>query len=71
MMATNYSVVRNNFKDYCDKVCKTDDVLVITRRDGENVVLMSLDSYNKMERAMKYVFYSAALSKPENADTEE
>ena len=48
MMAANYSTVRNNLKEYCDKVVDDCETLIITRKNEKNVVLLSLDEYNNM-----------------------
>ena len=40
MIATNFSNVRNNFKEVCDRVVHDSDIAIITRKNDENVVLM-------------------------------
>ena len=42
MLAVNYSTIRNNFKNYCDKVTDDCETVIITRKDENNVVLMGL-----------------------------
>jgi antitoxin YefM len=48
MIATNYTNVRNNFKNYCDKTVNDFETIIITRERGENVVLMSESEYNNI-----------------------
>ena len=48
MIATNYSEVRNNLKTYCDKATKDYETIIITRKNNENVVLMSEEVYNNL-----------------------
>ncbi len=48
MLAANYTTVRNRFKDYCDKVTKDFETIIITRERGDNVVLISEAEYNNM-----------------------
>ncbi len=48
MIAANYTAVRNNFKDYCDKAVIDFETVIITRERGDNVVLMSENEYNNM-----------------------
>lgn len=48
MIATNYSNVRNNFKEVCDRVVRDSDIAVITRKNDENVVLMSQAHYDNL-----------------------
>lgn len=48
MIATNFSNVRNNFKEVCDKVVQNSDIAIITRKNDENVVLMSQAQYENL-----------------------
>lgn len=48
MIATNYSDVRQNFKEYCDRTTNDFETIIITRERGENVVLMSESEYNNL-----------------------
>ena len=48
MLAVNYSTLRNNLKEYCDKVTDDLETVIVTRKDEKNVVLMSLDDYNNI-----------------------
>ena len=48
MIATNYSEVRNNLKTYCDKATQDYETIIITRKNNENVVLMSEEVYNNL-----------------------
>ena len=52
MLATNFTNLRNNFKDYCDKVIDDAQPVIITRKNDKNVVLISLDEYNNMQENM-------------------
>ena len=53
MLAVNYSTIRNNLKDYCDKATDFNETVIITRKNEKNVVLMSLDRYNQLEKAAR------------------
>lgn len=48
MIATNFSNVRNHFKEVCNRVVQDADVAIITRKDDENVVLMSQAQYDNL-----------------------
>lgn len=48
MIATNFSNVKNNFQEVCDRVVKDFDIAVITRKNDENVVLMSQAQYDNL-----------------------
>ena len=46
MRVVNFSQARNNLKSILDQVTEDADYTVITRRDAEDSVVMSLDSFN-------------------------
>jgi antitoxin YefM len=46
MNVTSISNFRKDAKAYFDQVIDDKDVLLITRRDGQTVVVMTLDQYN-------------------------
>ena len=46
MRVVNFSEARNNLKSVLDQVTDDADYTVITRRDAEDAVVMSLDSFN-------------------------
>ena len=61
MRVVNFSEARNNLKSILDQVTDDADYTVITRRDAEDAVVMSLDSFNSMLET----FY--LLKSPSNA----
>ena len=48
MLAVNYTNVRQNFKEYCDIANNDYETIVITRKQGGNVVMISQDEYNNL-----------------------
>ncbi len=48
MLATNYSNVRSNLKEYCDRVTDEGEIVLVTRKGDKNVVIMSLEKYNQL-----------------------
>jgi len=46
MRVVNFSEARNNLKSVLDQVSNDADYTVITRRDSEDAVVMSLDTFN-------------------------
>jgi antitoxin YefM len=48
MRVINFSDARTQFKQVIDRVVADQDVAIISRRDAEDAVLMSLDTYNSM-----------------------
>ena len=45
----SYSEVRKSLKSYLEQVCIEHTPLLITRRNGENVMLLSEDDYRSLE----------------------
>jgi antitoxin YefM len=48
MDAITYTDLRQNLKTYMDKVFQDHDPLIITRKNNENVVLLSVSEYNSL-----------------------
>ena len=61
MRTINFSDARKNFKQVLDRVVEDADITIITRRDADDVVLMSLAEYNSWKET-EYL-----LSSPANA----
>ncbi len=63
MLAANYSTVRNNLKDFCDKASDYNETVIITRKQEKNVVILSLEEYNRLVKASKNAEYLAKIDK--------
>jgi len=61
MLAVNYTTIRNNLKDYCDKVTDEFETVVVTRKDEKNVVIISLEEYNALMKSRRNAEYLAQL----------
>lgn len=48
MKTINFSDARNNLKSVLDEVASDADYTLITRRDAEDSVVMSLETFNSM-----------------------
>jgi antitoxin YefM len=48
MKVVSFSEARNNLKTVFDEVVDNADYTIVTRRDAEDVVVMSLDSFNSL-----------------------
>ena len=57
MVAVNYSTVRNNLKDYCDKATDQQETVIVTRKDEKNVVILSLERFNQLEKMARNAEY--------------
>lgn len=53
MLAVNYSTIRNNLKAFCDSATDDHETVIVTRKDEKNVVLISLDRYNTLMKAVR------------------
>lgn len=63
MLAVNYSTIRSNLKDYCDKATDDNEIVIVTRKDEKNVVLMSLEQYNEVMKALRNAEYLNKIDK--------
>jgi len=48
MDAVSYSDLRQNLKSYMDKVYTNNDPLIITRKNNENLILLSIEEYSSL-----------------------
>ena len=48
MLAGNYTNLRENMKNYMDKVTDDYETLIVTRKDNKNVVMLSEEVYNNL-----------------------
>ena len=62
MNIVSFTEARNSLKSVLDRVVDDSDVTVITRRDSEDAVVMSLDHFNSMQETL-YLMRS-----PKNAE---
>ncbi|WP_127346261.1 type II toxin-antitoxin system Phd/YefM family antitoxin [Pseudidiomarina mangrovi] len=62
MKIVSYTDARNNLKDVLDNVVNDADITVITRRDADDAVVMSVDYYSSL---METVYL---LRSPANAE---
>ncbi len=61
MRVVSYTEARNNLKSVFDTVIDDADVTIVTRRDGQNAVVMGQDYYNSLIETLHLV------SSPTNA----
>ena len=66
MLAVNYSTIRNNLKYYCDKATDDSETVIVTRKNEKNVVLMSLEQYNSMMKALRNAEYLSKIDRAFN-----
>lgn len=63
MLAVNYSTIRENLKSYCDKVTDNNETVIVTRKDEKNVVIISLNEWNELQRALHNAEYLGRLNR--------
>lgn len=61
MLAVNYSTIRNRLKSFCDKVTDEHETVIVTRKGEKNVVIISLEEYNKITKASRNAVYLDAV----------
>lgn len=63
MLAVNYSTIRSKLKDYCDKATDENETVIVTRKNEKNVVLISLEQYNYVMKALRNAEYLEKIDK--------
>lgn len=48
MLAINYTNLRENMKNYMDKVTDDYETIIVTRKNNKNVVMISEAAYNNL-----------------------
>jgi len=57
MRIVSFTEARNSLKALLDSVVNDADTVVITRRDSEDAVVMSLDYYNSLMETVHYLYW--------------
>ncbi len=52
MRVVNFSDARNNLKSVLDQVVSDADYTIVTRRDSEDAVIMSLETFNSYQETL-------------------
>lgn len=63
MIAANFTAVRSRFKDFCDRVTDEGEEVIVTRKAGKNVVIISAERYNELEKAERNAAYLRKLER--------
>ncbi len=63
MIAINFTTARNRFKDVCDKVTDGAETVFVTRKAEKNVVIISAERYNELEKAERNAAYLKKLER--------
>lgn len=57
MIAVNFTTARSRLKDFCDKVTDEAETVIVTRKAEKNVVIISAERYNELEKAERNAVY--------------
>ena len=63
MIAVNFTTARSRFKDFCDKVTDCAETVIVTRKAGKNVVIISAERYNELEKAERNAAFLGKLDR--------
>lgn len=63
MLAVNYSTIRNNLKNYCDEATENNETVIVTRKGEKNVVIISLEEWNALQKAAHNAEYLARIDR--------
>lgn len=63
MIAVNFTTARNRFKDFCDRATDDNETVIVTRKAEKNVVIISAERYNELEKAERNAAYLSKLER--------
>lgn len=63
MIAVNFTTARSHFKDFCDRVTDGAETVIVTRKAEKNVVIISAERYNELEKAERNAAYMKKLER--------
>ena len=63
MIAINFSTARSRLKAFCDRVTDNDETVIVTRKAEKNVVIISEERYNQLEKAERNAAYLNKLER--------
>ena len=63
MIAINFSTARGRLKDFCDRVTDKGETVIVTRKAEKNVVIISEERFNELEKAERNAAYLGKLER--------
>lgn len=70
MRVVNYSEFRNNLTENLNAVNEDNEIVVVSRMQGKNVVVMDLDEYNSIQETLHLTSTKANRKRLEDAIVE-
>ena len=63
MIAINFSTARGRLKEFCDRVTDRGETVIVTRKAEKNVVIISEERFNELEKAERNAAYLGKLER--------
>lgn len=63
MMAAKSMDVRENFKEWCNKIVLGGETVIVSRPKNENIIMMSEKEYNDLQKAKRNADYLAMIDR--------
>lgn len=63
MMAVKSMDVRENFKEWCNKIVLGGETVIVSRPKNENIIMMSEKEYNDLQKAKRNADYLAMINR--------
>ena len=63
MIEAKYTDVRNNLKSFCDRAYDDNETILVTRKGARDVVILSLDRFNALEKELRNMQYLARIDR--------
>ena len=57
MIAINFTTARGRLKDFCDRVTDRGETVIVTRKAEKNVVIISEERFNELEKAEHRLYF--------------
>lgn len=65
MIIVNYTMFRNNMKRYFDGITKERKHVIVNRQGEENVMMISMDEWNEIQKQLSNLAYLRKLEESE------
>lgn len=63
MMAVKSMDVRENFRDWCNKIVSGGETVIVSRPKNENIIMMSEKEYNDLQKAKRNADYLSMIDR--------
>ena len=63
MIAINFTTARGRLKDFCHSVTDRGETVIVTRKAEKNVVIISEERFNELEKAERNAAYLGKLER--------